>query len=814
MRQFLSHLGYGARLVLRQPGFSLLVLLSMAAGLGVLTATFSLLNAVLLQPLPYAGVDRLLSLQSQHPEMGTNLLNDAATLALFEREARTLDGIAAAVNLDLRVETPRGVEPVKAARASRSFFEVFSTHPLHGRLFTEADGRPGDAPVAVIDYRFWRDFLGADPGVLGKALRVSGGDLLGGAGPQGDLLTVVGVLPEAFKPPFANADPQIWIAARFDEANPEENHLLLYARLREGTALPGAEAELAGLYARLERSRDPQSQWRLRLLPLKDALTGSVRRPVQFLFLAGLATLLTAAANTANLLSARARTRRREAAVRTLLGASRRQILGQLFAEGLVFAVPAGVIGLALAHGGLRLFRALGMVGVPRRFAVEIDGTVLAVAAAATLGVGVFFALVPALGLSRAESSGLLRAAASPLAAPPRPVPTRMLFVSLQVAAALAAAIVSALLLRSFVHLLRIDPGFDPRGVVTAWISLPESSYPGPLDQAGLYNRLRERLEAMPDSAEAGLVNYLPMSLGSGAAELTIEAPSERLDSRTAAIEFRAVSPGYLEALKIPLLAGRSFDERDLANPTFIVSQRAARELWGGQDPLGQRLLLGGTESGNPWMPVIGVVGDVRHDSLTEEGQAVVYMPYLYFPQMAIALRTQSGDVTAAKAALSRIVREIDPGLPVFDVQPMEDRVGAQRARSRMTAWLMAILALTTLLLAGAGVYGASWYTVAEREDEARIRFALGAVPSDLVSWMGRKVLPWILGGLAAGLGLSLALSRSLSALLFGIEATDPATLLLITALVGAIAGASVYTPTKARIRRLDPSASLRASDR
>jgi predicted permease len=800
VRDFIGNLKFGVRLVRRQPAVSALVVLTMSLGIGVVTAVFSLADAVLLEPLPYAESQRLVTLRTRHPELGPNALLDEATYGAIAREARSLDQVAATVAVSLQMEAGEGFRQVDAALATPSLFDMLPARPAHGRAFSPADGHTAGRPlVALLSHRLWRESFGADPGVLGRSVRFVGADLLGTSGFGGELLTVVGVLPAGFKPPFANLEPQVWIAADFGAVQSGTGTFLLaYGRLRDGVAPETAAAELAVLYDRVQRMRDPDSPWRLDMVPLRESLVGDVRRPLLFLLLAGLLVLVVAAANTANVLAGQIRLRRSEAAVRAMLGADRRHLFGQFLAEGTLVSALAGGLGLGLAATALRLFRGLGMVGIPRRFDVGIDWSVLAFVALVTLGTNLLLAMVPVLRLARLGPADVLQAGtccATSGRNGPFGVTARLVFVSFQVCMALTATVAAVLLLRSFHGLVRVDPGFAPQGVATAWIALPESEYPSPVHKAEVYGRLLERLRGLPDVAAAGLVNYLPFSSGSGAMEFAVEGAAPGVGESTT-IEFRAVSPDYPKTMQIPLLAGRYLDQRDLPAQASLVSAKAARLLWGGRPPLGQRLKMGGLRSRNSWMPVVGVLADVRHDSLTEEAQPVVYVPFLYFPQMAVAVRSQSGNPEFLGATLDRAVRETGPRLPLFDVQSMEQRIASRLAGIHLISWLTSLLAAVALGLAAVGIYAVLWRTAVERTSEFRIRFALGATRGDVVGLMLRKVVPYAGAGLVAGIVCSLALSGSIASLLFGITPADLWTFSSTTLAVGAMAVLGVCLPT------------------
>jgi putative ABC transport system permease protein len=804
LREFMGDVEYGMRLALRQSAFSALVVATMATGIGVLAATFSLLNAVLLRPLPYAEPDRLISIQLVHPEQGTNLLSSSVAYLTLIRETRTVGSLAAALPLTLEVESGDSRREVDAAFVSLSFFEVFPAHLRLGRPLIPADGRPGDTRAVLISQRLWHQVFGSDPAIIGKIVHVSGGDLLTGAGARLSACTIVGVLPPDFTSPFASRGSDIWIAEAFDNPQSPER-AFLFARLGVGVTLEEAAAELEAIHARLERDSVPDSLWRLRLVPLREFLAGGLRRPLHLLLLGGLLLLLVAIVNTSILLSARTRIRTSEAAIRAMLGASRTRLVSQFLAEGLVLVVPSGILGLFLTYGVVGLFRGLGAVGIPSRFEVNVDGRVVAFAVLVSAGAVVLFALLPAFRFSKLGSADILTGSTTESArTAAKGGAGRLIFVALQIAIALTAAVTSMLLFRSFANLLVMDPGFTPSGVTSAWLTLPRDVYPETGDRVVLHAAVLGQLRSLPDVSAVGLANYLPLSRGTGGMEFAVENSSDDRKGDRVAVAFTAVSPGYLETMRIPLVAGRYFEEPDLEDIPLVISEKAARLFWGNGSALGKRLIMGGKESGNPWSRVIGVVKDVRHDSLSREGEARVYVPLLGFSQMALVARSRSGDPEILTTEMRKTVQKIDASLSLLDIQTMQTRVDSDLSTIRMSFSLMMQLAATTLLLAAVGIYSAVWYSVVDRAAELRIRVALGAQPRDIVGLMFRKAVPWVLAGVCVGVGGSLALRKYLASLLFQVSTLDWLAFSLATIIVGAVATFAIYLPAR-RAARLEP---------
>ena len=807
-RDFLGDAWYGVRLARHQPAFTALVIGTLAMGIGILTATFSLLHAVLLRPLPYARQDALVAIQFEHPEQGVNVLGSTRTYqGLVSGDGRLIE-VAGALPLSVMVEGASGEGEYEAAYATPSFFDLFATR-LQGSRFERASSlSPGETIPVLLSHKASKELFPSDPGIVGRSLHLRGGDPLAGGAAASFAATIVGILPEDFVPPFASRHPEVWIVESFDRPESPQ-HILLFGRVHSGTTTLQAEAGLGATYAHIEQQRSPGSAWQLRLVPLRDQLIGGMRRPLQLLFLAGSLLLLVATANTALLLSARTATRRSEAAIRAMLGAPRGRLTLQFLAEGLTLVLPAAILGVSLAAGLLRLLPSPASTGIPARFDVRLDPVVLIFAALISLGTTVVFAVLPALRFSGLGPADALNGRAT------RSVRTRTwgaagrwAFVALQIGIAMVTCVGSALLLRSFARLLNVDTGFDSRDVATAWLALPQDAYARKADRAGLYSRVLDELDGSPDVVAAGLASYLPLSRGTGGMEFAIEDSGGRHPGDVVSLSFTAVSPGYLEAMRIPLAAGRTFERRDLRELTLIVSEKAAQVLWGQNDVVGRRLMMGGKESGNPWSSVIGVVRDVRHDSLRREGEARVYIPLLQFSQMAVVARSTSGHAGGLAATMRKALLAADPTLSLRDLQGMDRRVEAQLATIRTSFTLMAFLTLSTMILAAVGISGAIWYSIVERVPEIRIHLALGARPADILRLMFRSTWGSVAAGLLAGVGLSLALGRYIASMLFEVPQGDPASLTIATLIVLALAGVAIYLPTR-RASRFDPNPML-----
>ena len=796
------------RLVRRNRAYSALIVATMALGIGSLTAVWSVVDAVLLEPLPYRAPDRLISVQAVQPEKDrSNLATQVSTFAAFRQEVRRVN-LSAMVGTTIQLETESGRQQQSAALTSPDFLRILGVPAALGPGFDASDGRRGGRRVGLLSDRLWRRSFGADQEIVGEVLPISGIDMLEDAAAGEELLTVVGVLPSDFKAPLKDLDPDIWIAVDFGALDPSKRQwAFVFGRLGEGITVAEAEAQMQAVYGRIQQETSAGSAWRIRLLSLREELVDEVRRPVLLLFLGGLLTLLIASGNTANLLLARSNARSAEVALRTALGAGQSRLFRQLLTEGLVPAVLAGIFGLGWAAVILRLIDARNLIGVPQRFEVEIDGSVLGAVLAVTLSTHLLFSLIPFFRYSKLRPGERLKdyAIASSRRSSGR---GRFLLLSFQISLALIVAVTSGLLARSLTHLEDVDPGFRAPGLLSAKILLPKSSYPTGKERVVFYSRLLRHLENLPEVESVGAVNFLPFAGTRGATRFAVENPAEGVDGDAVVVDFRAVSPGYLATMEIPVVEGRLFSKGDETTPSMVVSARAARMLWGDRNPLGQRLKLGARDSQNPWVPVVGVVGDVKHRGLTAEEEPTIYVPFFYTTEMALVARARNE--AALRGALRAETAATDSRVQPTDVQSMQQRIDADMGRIRLGARLMVFLTLLTILLVAVGVYGTIWHTVSECQREFCIRFSLGARPVDVSRLMVLKATPWIAGGLAVGLVGAVGLSHFISSLLYGVRPMEPVVFSSMVVAITVVAFTAVYMPTR-RVSRIDPASALRA---
>lgn len=808
MGDLLRDLRHALRVMTQSPGFSLAAILTLALGIGAATAIFSMVDAVLLRPLPFAGQDRLVTVWGEVPER--NQAHVEVSLQDYEgwREGnRVFSGLALLAATDSDLALTGGDQPlhVRGRLVSANLFDVLGVRPALGRSFRPEEDRPDSQKVAVVSHGFWQRHLAGDAGVLGKTVSLDGEPHL-----------VIGVMPADFRFP-RNVD--LWIPAGPLGTAPELKTIRVFeaiGRLNPGVSIEQAQADMTALSERLEEVHPQTNQgYRASVRPLVDEILGDTG-PALLLLLAAVAlVLLIACANVAGLLLARAASRQKETAVRIALGAGRPRLIRQLLTESALLALLAAAVGLFLAWLGLRIVTAVGPADIPRLDEVGIDARVLAFTLLVSLVTAVLFGLAPALQAARPDlTSSLKEGGKSSASLGSRRL--RSLLVVAEVALALVLLVGAGLVIRSFLHLQRTDLGFKPESLLTMRITLYGDKRPEPHQWAAFYRDVAQRVEALPEVERASVVLLRPLSGPIGwdyDFQVEGQTPDEQKTNPTSNHE--RVSPGYFRTLGIPLVAGRDFTWSDgpEAPQVAIVNQSMARRFWPGQDPVGKRLRFGrpGGRQG-PWMTVVGIVGDVRYREL-QSVKPDVYVPFLQDPNWAMDLvvRTASDPLSAA-SAVTAAVQEVDRDQPVSGITTMERALSDTVARPRLRSFILGVFAALALLLAAVGLYGIIAQSVAQRRQEIGIRIALGAGRPEVLRLVLRQGLGLTLAGLAAGLGLALAVGATgwLSTLLYGVEPTDLVTFAAVPLVLLAVAVAASLIPAL-RATRVDPLTVLRA---
>ena len=797
--QWAADMLHGLRLLAQRPGFTAAVLVTLALGIGANSAMFTILNAIVLRPLPYADPERLVVIWESLPERGwsqfavsqPNFLDwQAQSGTAFERLAAFVHRPA---NLTLGGETER----IAGRAVSHDFFPLLGIRPILGRDFRPEEDKPGSTErVALISRGLWQRRFGKDPGVVGRAIDLD------------DVpYTVIGILPEFFW-----GDAEVFVPLRPDPGESRGDHRLqVFGRLKPGIGLEQAKATLAGIAARLARQYpDSNRGWTVTLDRFFDwSVPPESRRALYLLAGAVALVLLIACANVASLLLARASDRRREIAIRAALGAGRARLIRQLLAEAMLLAVLGGGLGLLCAHWGVSALATSASTALPRANEISLDTRVLLFTLGISLFAGLLFGLAPALQATRVDFHDTLKEGVRGGDARQR---ARSLLVVGQVAVSLVLLVGVGLLLRSLAALLDVHPGFDPRNLLTASLTLPESRYPKGKDYKAFDGRLLERLTAHPGIDAVSIASGLPMDGNATAMEvlpLGTAAPSQ---GPAPSAQWRLVSPGYFRTMGIPLRRGRDLTDADIDMTKgelrgAVISESLARRCWPGQDPIGQRF--------HPWslsdppLTVVGVAGDVRLFSLDgKEPDPAVYMLFVRWTPIQIVMRTK-GDPRSAAETLRREVRAIDPGVPVAQVRTMQELFDGTTAPRRFTMTLLAIFAGGALLLSAVGLFGLLAFLVAQRTHDIGIRLALGARSSDIVRLVVQHAMLLTSAGVAAGMAGSIALSGWMRSMLFGVGARDPVTLVATALLLVLVALLACWVPAR-RAARVDPMVALR----
>lgn len=807
MGDLLRDLRHAARVMTQSPGFSLAAILTLALGIGAATAIFSMVDAVLLRPLPFTEQDRLVTVWGE--VRARNQAHVEVSLQDYEgwkEGSRVFSDLALLAATDSDLALTGGDQPlhVRGRLVSANFFDVLGVRPALGRGFRPEEDRPESQKVVVVSHGFWQRQLEGDAGGLGKTVSLDGEPHL-----------VVGVMAPGFRFP---KDVDLWVPAGPLGSVPELKRLRVFeaiGRLKPGVSLEQAQTDMTALSVRLEEVHPQTNQgYRASLQPLVDEILGDTGPALMLLLAAVALVLLIACANVAGLLLARAAARQKETAVRIALGAGRPRLVRQLLTESVLLAGLAAAVGLLLAWLGLRLVTAVGPADIPRLDEVGIDGRVLAFTLLVSLVTAVLFGLAPALQAARPDlTSSLKEGGKSSASLGSRRL--RSLLVVAEVALALVLLVGAGLVIRSFLHLQRTDLGFQPESLLTMRITLYGEKRPEPHQWAAFYRDVAQRVEALPEVERASVVLLRPLSGPIGwdyDFQVEGQTPDEQKTNPTSNHE--RVSPGYFRTLGIPLVAGRDFTWSDGAETpkVAIVNQSMARRFWPGQDPLGKRLRFGRPGSEGPWLTVVGIAGDVRYREL-QSIKPDIYVPFLQDPHWAMDLVVRTGsDPLAAASAVTAAVQEVDRDQPVSGITTMERALSDTVARPRLRSFILGVFAALALLLAAVGLYGIIAQSVAQRRQEIGIRIALGAGRPEVLRLVLRQGLGLTLAGLAAGLALAAAVGATgwLSTLLYGVEAMDLVTFAAVPFVLLAVAVAASLLPAL-RATRVDPLTVLRA---
>jgi putative ABC transport system permease protein len=801
MSHVLPDLRYALRLFQRAPGFAAVAILTLALGVGANTAVFTVINALLIRPLPYANPGRLVMVWQDLRARG-GPADEWATPGNYAdwRQEKGLFEAVSVVTGWLPTLTGAGTaESVEGEQVSHEYFSLLGVAAARGRTFQQIDDVPNAPRVVVVGHGLWQRRFGGDPALVGRVL------VLGGEPHE-----VIGILPERFRP-IVNRSAELWRPLRIDTANPRRGSIVLraVARLPEGVPLDRAQAAADLLAVRLEAAYPEfNEKTRFSLTPLHDRVVGDIRPGLLAMLGAVACVLLIACANIANLLLARASARSREIGVRIALGAGRGRVLQQLLTESLLLAGLGGVAGLLLGVWAVDGLVAIAPEGAPRVDEIRLDGTVFGFAAAVTLVTGLLFGIVPALQASRAGASAALKdAPRGGAAAGGRQV--RRTLVAAEVALALTLLTGAALLLQTFVRLQTADLGFRPERLIAGFVNPPRAAgYDTAARYRAFYDQLLEKASAIPGVEAAALSSVLPLSGDSDTTVFLDGQPVPRMPSETPTTWYRLVSAGYFDTMGIPVRQGRVFTAREAA-PSVVVNETFARTYFPGQAPVGRRLRFSSAPA-DPWFTIVGVAADVKTRGARETPRVEAYVPYWQQiePGMNVILRSAAPE--RAVAPLRAAVASIDRNVPVADLTTLTELVQGSIENSRFFATLAAAFAGLAAALAAVGIYGVMAYAVSQRTIEIGVRMALGATAREVFRLVVGDGLKLAVAGSVVGAAASLLAARSLAAMLYGVGATDARTLFATAALLLLVAGCACVIPAL-RATRVDPIAALRA---
>lgn len=821
MQPLLQDLRYGVRMLLKKPGFTLVIILTLALGIGANTAIFSVVDAVLLRPLPFPQPEQLVLLRDDLPgRQAENVGLSVDELRDFQERSGVFDQISAVWPVDANLTGSDRPERIELLAVSPNYFSLLGASAQLGRIFGPQDKADGFAEGVVISDGLWRRLFGADPNVLGRKVRA-----------DSDLYTIIGVMPPSFRHPSQTLRNEVdmWGTAGF-AANPfgppvRAQRILpgAIARLKPGLSVSQAQAKLdafvAGLRAEYPNDYPAAAGWVVRLLPAHEKLVGNVRTTLLVLLAAVGLVLLIGCVNIANLLLARSSARQREMAIRLALGAGRRRLILQLLVESLLVALVGGGVALLLVAWVMKLLVGFLPADIPRLHEVGLNGAVLGFVFLISLLTGLVFGLVPALQASRPDIVMSLKEGGLSAGAGARHHRFRSALVILEFALSLMLMIGAGLLLRSFGRLLEVEPGFNPRNVLMSRIWLPVPNHPEldpyrpPAKRAAFVKEVLRRTSALPgvQYAAVGGGNGVPLIGPHNTGTFTIEDKADA-DNNLPRAQTSAVSPDYFRALGTPLVRGRFFAESDddQTGRVALIDETMAQRFWPNADPVGRRIKFGGRGSNAPWMTIVGVVGNIKTDGFDQPDQPHLYQAILQNPgyAMAVYLRTE-GEPARLTQAVREQVRAVDPDLPVFGEQTMESLITASLAQRRFAMQVVGLFGVLALVLAGIGIYGVMAFAVSQRTREIGIRIALGASTGAILRWVLQQGMRLIAIGVGVGLLGALTLTRLLRGMLFSIAPTDPITYVSLAALLAGVALVACYIPAR-RATKVDPMIALR----
>ena len=808
METLLKDVRYAVRGLVKRPGFTIIALITLALGIGANTAIFSVVNAVLLRPLPFRDPEQLVIVWEDATFAGFPLNTPApANYVDWKTQNQSFTDMAATAETSFNITGDGDPERVTAYSVTANFFPVLGVQPLLGRGFLPEEDRPGANKVVVLSYKLWQTRYGGDPQIINRDIQLNG-----------EKHSVVGVMPASFQ--FLESYVRMWVPLALDQeelANRGGHYLNVVARLKPGVTLSQAQADMNAVMRRIATDH-PGDTFDGKLgavvMPMRDQLVGDARSSLVVLLVAVVFVLLIACANVAGLLLARAVGRRREIALRMALGASRPAVVRQLLTESLLLSLVAGVLGTLLAYWSFTFLQGLVPAEMTLATSLKIDTRILLFTILISIVTGIIFGLVPALQSARVDLNESLKQSSTRMTATGRLRSTMIVF---EVALSLVLLIGAGLLIQTLFQIFGQYSVLEPEKILTMRTVLPREKYKAPQQRNNFYRQVLERVEHLPGVVSAGYSTSVPLSWKGGTSGFYPEGLKSPIPGMAYDANHREVSADYLKTMNIPLRAGRYFDERDneQSMPVVIINETMARQYWPGENALGRRFKVGDPdEPGKQWKQIVGIVADIRQMGLDEPVKAEMYLPYQqitdwpWFVPRDLAMRT-SGDTSNLVGSVRQIIREVDPDQPISNVATMAELLGEEASQRRMGMIMLAAFAALALLLASIGIYGVLAYFVTQHTNEIGVRLALGASTRNILFLVLRKGMGLTLLGVVIGIAAALGLTRLMSSLLFGVKAVDPLTFVTVPLLLAGVALLACYLPAR-RATKVDPLIALR----
>lgn len=806
LEQLVADIRFGLRMLRKNPGFTAVAVLTLALGIGANTYIFSVVDALLFRPMEFPDPDRIVALWERLPAVNLDR-NELAPANFLDWKVQNhvFDHIAAQSWWDANLGGVERPEHLHGFLVTPDYFAALEAQPILGRTFLPEEGAAGKDHVAILSYSLWRDHFAADPTVAGRTVLLNGIEY-----------TVVGVMGQNFDYPSGT---QVWAALAFtprQEASRRAHYLHAVAHLGAGVSREQAQAEMSAIASRLTRQYPDTNTGRdARVMPLMDSEVGQTRAPLMIMLAAVGLVLLIACANISNLLLARANSRQRETAIRSALGATRRRLVRQWLVESMLLGLLGGGLGILLAYFCLEV----RVIRIPPEFArtipgwgkIAINGPVLLFTSVVSLGTGLIFGFLPALGASRLNVNDTLKDGAPSAGLGRRRGMLRNALIVTEVGLSMALLATAGLMMKSFVRLEGVSPGFNPERVLTMSIALPDAKYTSDQQTATFYEQLIERVQNLPGVQSAAAANMIPLSGMNGTSTIRIEGRPEPKPEQEPEANFRSVSNSYFRTMQMPILRGREFTSQDSAKGQLVVSvnQVFAARFWPGEDAVGKRMRFSGPPEERPWRTIVAVVGNVKNQ-LDVAARSEMYFPLRQQSEntMALVVRTSQDPRSLEESVRGQVV-DLDRDLPVFNVMTMDDLRSVSVTAQRIGGTLMAAFAGFALVLAAIGLFGVIAYTVSERTREIGIRMALGARPGEVFRLVVGRGMTLALIGLLVGLPLALGMGRAVAGLLYGVAPNDFATFATVAVLLGGVALAACYIPAR-RAMRVDPIIALR----